>query len=149
MPDVSEIKNDGSMKFKKDKYYVDDEEFTVEGEWLNGVPHGVCIVETEDAKGVHTFTHGKDHGGPGWWIIKDGTRESWEYKSNSKLKGVYRTYHSDTLTCNVTSTTDVTPTPGCLESIIFETDESSGLDKKLFYFDDGEIAYGWFDEDGN
>jgi hypothetical protein len=48
LPDVSEIKNDGSMQFKKDKYLVEGKEGTVEGEWLNGVPHGICIVESED-----------------------------------------------------------------------------------------------------
>jgi hypothetical protein len=47
MPDVSIIKNDGTMQFKKDKYKYQGLEYTVEGEWLNGVPHGVCIVETE------------------------------------------------------------------------------------------------------
>jgi hypothetical protein len=34
------------MQFKKDKYICDEKEYTVEGEWLNGVPHGVCIIET-------------------------------------------------------------------------------------------------------
>jgi hypothetical protein len=97
MPDVSEIKNDGTMQFKKDKYLVGEKEFTVEGEWLNGVPHGVCIIETENFRGVHTFTHGNDHGGPGWREYKnDGTRKSWEYESNGEVKGVYREYHSDT-----------------------------------------------------
>ena len=35
------------LQFKKDTYYVDFiiGEYTVEGEWLNGVPHGICIVE--------------------------------------------------------------------------------------------------------
>jgi hypothetical protein len=67
VPDVSEIKN-GSMQFKKDTYLVVEEtvEITVEGEWLNGVPHGVCIVESDYARGVITFTHGKTHGGPTW-----------------------------------------------------------------------------------
>ena len=55
------------MQFKKDTYLVNErEEITVEGEWLNGVPHGVCIVESEDCRGVITFTHGKPHGGPRW-----------------------------------------------------------------------------------
>ena len=86
------------MQFKKDKYLVGEkEEFTVEGEWLNGVPHGVCIVETEDFIGVQTYTHGKDDGGPGWQEFKnDGTRKSWEYESNGEIKAVFRTYHSDT-----------------------------------------------------
>ncbi len=33
------------MQFKKDKYILDEEEYTIEGEWLNGVPHGVCIID--------------------------------------------------------------------------------------------------------
>jgi hypothetical protein len=44
MPDASEIKH-GTMQFKKDKYFCNEKEYTVEGEWLNGVPHGVCIIE--------------------------------------------------------------------------------------------------------
>jgi hypothetical protein len=64
LPDVSEIKNDGSMQFKKDTYRTRyGSELTVEGEWLNGVPHGVCIVESEYVRGVTTFTHGKERGG--------------------------------------------------------------------------------------
>ncbi len=59
------------MKFKKDTYILDGIEFTVEGEWLNGVPHGVCIVDTEYRRGVVTFTHGKWQGGPFWTETKD------------------------------------------------------------------------------
>ena len=52
------------MQFKKDKYKIGGTKWFVEGEWLNGVPHGVCIVESEHYRGVITFTHGKEHGGP-------------------------------------------------------------------------------------
>ena len=53
------------MQFKKDKHIIfGDVECTVEGEWLNGVPHGVCIVDSEYLRGIVTFTHGKMHGGP-------------------------------------------------------------------------------------
>ena len=53
------------MQFKKDKHIMfGDEEWTVEGEWLNGVPHGVCIVDSQYFRGIITFTHGKIHGGP-------------------------------------------------------------------------------------
>ena len=32
--------------FKKDKFVDEDgDEWTVEGEWLDGVPHGICIFE--------------------------------------------------------------------------------------------------------
>ena len=66
------------MQFKKDKYKIGRTEYTVEGEWLNGVPHGVCIVEHEYERGVTTFTHGKQRGGLKWWEYKeDGTRYSW------------------------------------------------------------------------
>ena len=69
----------------------------MEGEWLNGVPHGVCIVESQDHRGVSTFTHGKQHGGPGWQENKkDGTRRSWEINDNGETKGVFREYYSDT-----------------------------------------------------
>ncbi len=77
MPDASDIKFDGKMQFKKDKYTYNEIEFTVEGEWLNGVPHGVCIIETEYKRGVYTFTYGKPEKGPAWWENKEnGTRES-------------------------------------------------------------------------
>jgi hypothetical protein len=67
MPDVSEIKNDGRIQFKKDKYIHNGREYTVEGEWLNGVPHGVCIIDSENYRGVYTFTHGRRQGGPYWF----------------------------------------------------------------------------------
>ena len=71
IPDVSSIICDGSMQFKKDTHVVDGIEWTVEGEWLNGMPHGVCIVDSEYLRGVSTFTHGKRQGGPLWWETKD------------------------------------------------------------------------------
>ncbi len=71
IPDVSSIKCDGSMQFKKDTHIVKGIEWTVEGEWLNGVPHGVCIVDSEYYRGVFSFTHGQRHGGPSWLEIKD------------------------------------------------------------------------------
>ena len=61
LPEISQIFYDGSMVFKKDRYDIWD---TVEGEWLNGKPHGVCIVDRKKTRGVVTFTKGKRHGGP-------------------------------------------------------------------------------------
>jgi hypothetical protein len=52
MPNESDIKFDGKMQFKKDKYIYKGTEYTVEGEWLNNVPHGVCIIDREDIRGV-------------------------------------------------------------------------------------------------
>ena len=83
-PEISKIMFDGSIQFKKDTYEVQIELgdytdivhrlafgygsptiFTVEGEWLNGKPHGICIVENRLVRGIMTFTHGKTDG-PAW-----------------------------------------------------------------------------------
>ena len=67
VPEISQIRNDGMLQFKKDTYIVQDfGEYTVEGEWLNGLPHGICIVEHVKQRGIMTFTHGKLNGGPVW-----------------------------------------------------------------------------------
>ena len=85
------------MQFKKDKHLSEAEEITVEGEWLNGVPHGVCIVDSENFRGVCTFTHGKIQDGPGWSEDKsNGERKSCEYLDDGLPKGVIREYYSDT-----------------------------------------------------
>ena len=39
----------------------------VEGPWVDGKPHGLCIVQGEEFRGVATFTHGQLHGGPCWY----------------------------------------------------------------------------------
>ena len=52
----------------------------MEGEWLNGLPNGVCIVESEKLRGIVTFTNGKAAGGPMWYEDKvRGVRVSLEY----------------------------------------------------------------------
>ena len=86
------------MQFKKDTHKTPKGvKWTVEGEWLNGVPHGVCIVESEYERGVYTLKHGKIHGQPFWVEDKeDGTRRSWEINDNGETKGVFREYYSDT-----------------------------------------------------
>ena len=63
---MSQIWFDGKIQFKKDKFIFLGIETTVEGEWLNGKPHGICIIENEGARGVYTFAHGKPDGGPCW-----------------------------------------------------------------------------------
>jgi hypothetical protein len=67
LPEFSSIKYDGKHRFKKDKF-IDKNgvEWTVEGEWLDGLPNSICIFENENSRGVTTFTKGKEHGGPGW-----------------------------------------------------------------------------------
>ena len=69
---------------------------TVEGEWLNGVPHGICIAENEELRGVMIFNNGKMDGLPGWGENKkDGTRLSYEYVDDKDPKGLVRIYYSD------------------------------------------------------
>jgi hypothetical protein len=68
----------------------------VEGEWYRGQPHGVCIVESEFARGVTTFTHGKEHGGPSWCEIREnGKRVSFEYLHNGDCQGIQRAYNNE------------------------------------------------------
>jgi hypothetical protein len=43
-----------------------DKETTVEGEWLDGKPHGICLFENEGSRGVMTFTNGNPYGAPYW-----------------------------------------------------------------------------------
>ena len=78
------------MVFKKDKHIMfGEEEWTVEGEWLNGVPHGVCIFDNELRRGVVTLTHGKMQGGPWWAEFKEsGRRKSVEDQYNDKVSGL-------------------------------------------------------------
>ncbi len=84
------------MQFKKDKYIYEEKVYTVEGEWLNGLPHGVCIIDSEDRRGVYTFTHGVIYGGPVWWEDKKtGSRTSREFQDRGKSKGIFRVYFGD------------------------------------------------------
>jgi hypothetical protein len=57
------------MVFKKDTHNIGGSNYTVEGEWFNGVPHGLCIFESLISRGVATFTHGKQIG-PLWLDLK-------------------------------------------------------------------------------
>ncbi len=75
---MSEIWNNGKILFKKDKYDIGERRFTVEGEWLDGKPHGICIIEDNIERGIMTLTHGKLNGGPHWFVNKnDGKIWSW------------------------------------------------------------------------
>ena len=100
--------------FKKDTYKVKGmEEWVVEGEWLEGKPHGVCIYDGKNSKGVATFTRGQLHGGPRWGESKIlGSRYSSECIMDGKGVVVYREYNSDKQTSNVSDNENNTPTPG-------------------------------------
>ncbi len=97
LPEYQKIKNDGSFQFKKGTYISEyGQEWTVEGEWWNGQPHGVCIVESDFARGVTTFTQGKEHGGPSWCQIREsGKRVSLEYLHYGECQGIQRAYNED------------------------------------------------------
>ena len=117
---MSQIWFDGKIQFKKDKFIVLGKEGTVEGEWLNGKPHGICIFENEKWRGVMTFTHGKADGAPCWVekIKEDGIRASYEYFHEEEPYGIVRLYNNDKDTFNVTSTTNKQPAPGWLKMIM-------------------------------
>ncbi len=49
MPDISKFNLFGRYQFKKDTYEIklpgeEPKKFNVHGEWLDGKPHGICIV---------------------------------------------------------------------------------------------------------
>ena len=68
-PDFSKIRYDGTIQFKKDFYEIQFDgsrcKLTVEGEWQNGKPHGICIVTHRRFRGIMTFSHGITDG-PAW-----------------------------------------------------------------------------------
>ena len=76
--DISKFDLFGRYQFKKDTYEIklpgeEPKKFNVEGEWLDGKPHGICIVTTlskKYLKSIMTFTHGVNDG-PGWIDFKD------------------------------------------------------------------------------
>jgi hypothetical protein len=77
MPDISKLNLFGRYQFKKDIYEIklsgeEPKKFNVEGEWLDGKPHGICIVTSLSKgkrnyyfKSIMTFTQGVNDG-PGW-----------------------------------------------------------------------------------
>jgi hypothetical protein len=89
----------------------------VEGEWLNGSPNGVCIVDSDKFRGIVTFTKGKVFGGPMWYEVKaDGMRISLEYSNKEgQVKGIQRIYHNDKALSNVDSTMMKIDTPGWIK----------------------------------
>ena len=104
----------GMLLFKKGKYNVDVwGECVVEGEWLGGNPHGVCIYDGNHSRGVATFTRGKLHGGPYWYENKNtGKRRTYECMMHGEAVGLKREYHSDKNTSIVSDNKNKTPTPG-------------------------------------
>ncbi len=104
------------MVFKKDTYTCNGKKITVDGEWLNGLPHGICIVENHEVRGVFTFVHGKPIG-PQWAETKeDGIRHSFEYATgDDDPPGFHRVYASDKSKNHVNSTTHQIPTPGWIQ----------------------------------
>ena len=97
---------------------------TVEGEWLNGVPNGVCIVESDKLRGIVTFTNGKAAGGPIWYEDKTrgGVRVSVEFSGQEgKPQGIQRVYGNDKAVGNVDSMMMKMDTPGWMKQIEYST----------------------------
>jgi hypothetical protein len=74
------------------------EETSVEGPWVDGKPHGLCIFERKREMGILTFTHGKVHGGPGWTQDSD-KRVTFESVINGEPSGIVKLYCSDDQSC--------------------------------------------------
>lgn len=138
---MSKIWFDGSIQFKKGEY-VDQfgQELIVEGEWLNGVPHGLCIVEGDSLRGIIAFTKGRYDGQPMWVEDKgDRTRISYQYFDPIQAKGLMRFYKNDSNEprSHQTSTTQKIPTPGWLHKIL-KIEPVQGKRLKQF-FDNGDV----------
>ena len=85
----------------------------MEGPWVDGKPHGICILEAEKGRGVGTFTHGELHGGPCWkQDIEDGKRVTIESMRHGKPVGTMREYNNDEQSDIVNDKKNKTPTPG-------------------------------------
>ncbi len=89
----------------------------MEGEWLNGVPHGICIVESEGVRGVTILNNGKPNNLPAWLEFKEnGSRASSQYSDEINPKGFIRFYNSDKDTYNIRSTSEKQLVPGWLNT---------------------------------
>jgi hypothetical protein len=47
LPEFSQIWCNGKIQFKKETKIEEGKQTTIEGEWLDGKPHGICIFEDE------------------------------------------------------------------------------------------------------
>jgi hypothetical protein len=116
-PSIEEFnKLSDKFVFKKAKHpvgFFDVGDCDVEGPWVDGKPHGLCIVETERYRGVGTFTHGQLHGGPCWkQAIRGEWRGTYESMRHGWPVGIRREYRSDEYSCIVNDKKNNTLTPG-------------------------------------
>ena len=57
------------------------------------MPHGICIFESDQGRGVGVFTNGKIFGGPGWGELKEhGIITSVEKCTKTLKRGIIRVY---------------------------------------------------------
>ena len=95
----------------------------VEGEWLDGKPHGICIfnIEKEGYRGVMIFTNGNPVEAPCWVENKeDKSRASFETffgLGDKGGKGITRMYNNDEEEIIVKSTKQKKKAPGWLRKI--------------------------------
>jgi hypothetical protein len=107
LPEFSKIRHDGTLQFKEDAYeirlYGKINKILVHGEWLNGKPHGICIVRKRHFIGIMTFTNGVNNG-PGW--IDGGNAWSFSKYDNREEGfdfGLVRYYNGENCESYVTS----------------------------------------------
>jgi NAD-dependent dihydropyrimidine dehydrogenase PreA subunit len=119
----------------------------VEGPWVDGKPHGLCIIEAEGYRGVGTFTHGHLHGGPCWLQgISSGRRYTYESFSHGHPVGIRREYCSDKESCIFNDKKSETATPGWM--FYMRQDESKDVALGKYFIYDGSIEQGDMYHDG-
>jgi hypothetical protein len=120
----------------------------VEGPWVDGKPHGLCIVQGELERGVATFTHGQLHGGPCWMQdIEYGWRYTYESMRHGQPVGIWREYRSDKRECIVNDKKNKTPTPGWMYHM--RQDVSKDIAYGKYFYDNGSIEEGDMDQGCN
>ena len=146
-PSIEEFKFSDKFVFKKAKHPVKflGGDYEVEGPWVDGKPHGVCIVEGQYTRGVGTFTHGQLHGGPCWrhWI-EYGGRDTLESMRHGQPVGIGRGYRSDKQSCIVNDKKNKTPTPGWMGAM--RQDESKDIAYGKYFNIYGSIQEGDMDK---
>ena len=96
------------------------------------------MFESEDYRGVGTFTHGQLHGGPYWnEVIKIGYRVTHESMRHGKSVGIRRGYRSDKDSRIVNDKKNKIPTPGWMDSM--RQDVSKDITYGKWFYIDGSI----------
>jgi hypothetical protein len=149
-PSIEEFnKLSGNFAFKKAKHPVEwfGGDCEVEGPWVDGKPHGLCIVQGEHERGVGTFTHGQLHGGPFWLQDNDGYRNTYESMRHEQPVGIKRWYYSNEHSCIANDKKNETPTPGWMFAMRQDMNKDIAYGK--WFYSDGSIQEGDMDRGGD